>query len=183
MIGNVVSRRYASALFDLGREAGMSEMERYGATLSALGDAMERSPALSALFRNPVLSPGEKKSVILALLKKAGGGEMERRFCEMLADKGRLPLLGAIAADYGDMLYKAKGISRGVLTTAVVLDEARQKEITKRLEKQTGRELELVFAVDEHILGGLTLKIGDMVLDASLRAQLDNLRESIRKGE
>lgn len=183
MIGNVVSRRYASALFDLGREAGMGEMERYGKTLDALSEAVQGSSTLSSVLANPVLSATEKKNVILALLEKAGGGQVERRFCELLADKGRLPMLGAIASDYGDMLYQAKGISRGVLTTAVKLDAARKKEITQQLEKQTGRELELVFAVDQNILGGLTLKIGDMVLDASLRAQLDNLRESIKRGE
>lgn len=183
MIGNVVSRRYAAALFDLGREAGTSEMEKYGGTLNALSEAVDNSAALSAVFRNPVLTPEEKKNVVLALLNQVEGGPVERRFCELLADKGRLPLLGAIAADYSDMLYDAKGVSRGVLTTAVDLDEARRKEITKQLEKQTGRELELAFAVDEAILGGLTLKIGDMVLDASLRAQLDNLRESIKRGE
>ena len=120
MIGNVVSRRYASALFALGREAGEKEMERYAATLNALGEAVEESRTLADAFRNPVLSVEEKKNVVLALLEKAGGGTMERRFCELLADKDRLPLLSAIAADYSALLDKAKGICRGVLTTAVV---------------------------------------------------------------
>lgn len=112
MIGNVVSRRYASALFALGREAGEKEMERYAATLNALGEAVEESRTLADAFRNPVLSVEEKKKVVLALLEKAGGGTMERRFCELLADKGRLPLLSAIAADYGALLDKARGICR-----------------------------------------------------------------------
>ena len=81
MIGNVVSRRYASALFALGREAGEKEMERYAATLNALGEAVEESRTLADAFRNPVLSVEEKKKVVLALLEKAGGGTMERRFC------------------------------------------------------------------------------------------------------
>lgn len=91
MIGNVVSRRYASALFALGREAGEKEMERYAATLNALGEAVEESRTLADAFRNPVLSVEEKKKVVLALLEKAGGGTMERRFCELLADKGVCP--------------------------------------------------------------------------------------------
>ena len=108
---------------------------------------------------------------------------MERRFCELLADKGRLPLLSAIAADYGALLDKAKGICRGVLTTAIELEAKRKAEIKTQLESRTGRKLELVWAVDPAILGGLILKMGDIVLDASLRAQLDNLRESIKRGE
>ncbi len=108
---------------------------------------------------------------------------MERRFCELLADKGRLPLLSAIAADYGALLDKARGICRGVLTTAIELDAKRKAEIKARLESQTGRKLELEWAVDPAVLGGLVLKMGDTVLDASLRAQLDNLRDSIKRGE
>ena len=180
MIGNVVSRRYASALFALGREAGEKEMERYAATLNALGEAVEESRTLADAFRNPVLSVEEKKKVVLALLEKAGGGTMERRFCELL---GRLPLLSAIAADYGALLDKARGICRGVLTTAIELDAKRKAEIKARLESQTGRKLELEWAVDPAVLGGLVLKMGDTVLDASLRAQLDNLRDSIKRGE
>ena len=171
MIGNVVSRRYASALFALGREAGEKEMERYAATLNALGEAVEESRTLADAFRNPVLSVEEKKNVVLALLEKAGGGTMKR------------PLLSAIAADYSALLDKAKGICRGVLTTVVELDAKRKAEIKARLESQTGRKLELAWAADPAILGGLVLKMGDTVLDASLRAQLDNLRESIKRGE
>jgi F-type H+-transporting ATPase subunit delta len=183
VIGNVVARRYASALFALGREAGMAELERYGVTLNALGDAVKDSRRLADVFRNPVLSGEEKKQVVLSLLKTIGGGPVERHFCELLADKDRLSLLSAIAADYAAMLDAAKGLSRGVLTTAVVLDDSRKASIAAQLESQTGRKLDLVYAVDPAILGGIVLKIGDTVLDASLRAQLDNLRESIKRGE
>ena len=65
MIGNVVSRRYAAALFSIGKEAGMEELERYGASLSALGEAVEKTPKLAEAFRNPVLSSEEKKKKIL----------------------------------------------------------------------------------------------------------------------
>ncbi|MCH5276476.1 MAG: F0F1 ATP synthase subunit delta [Desulfovibrionaceae bacterium] len=182
MIGNVVARRYASALFALGRESGMADMERYGAALNALGEAVEQSRPLADLFRNPVLTVDEKKKVALSLLEAAGGGPVERRFVELLADKGRLSLLSAIAADYSALLDEAKDLRRGVLTTAVELDDARRAAIKTQLESQTGRKLELAYTVDPAILGGLVLKIGDTVLDASLRAQLDNLRESIKRG-
>jgi F-type H+-transporting ATPase subunit delta len=183
VIGNAVARRYASALFALGREAGPAEMEHYGNTLDTLGNAVRESRFLEQVFRNPVLGLEEKKSVLLALLREAGGGEVERRFCELLADKGRLDLLSAIAEDYRSMLDAAKGLFRGVFTTAVALDGARLAAIAGQLEARTGRGLALVHAVDPSILGGFVLKIGDTVLDASLRAQIDNLRESIKRGE
>ena len=78
MIGNVVSRRYAAALFSIGKEAGMAELERYGASLGALGEAVEKTPRLAEAFRNPVLSTEEKKKVVLSLLDVAGGGAVEQ---------------------------------------------------------------------------------------------------------
>ena len=183
MIGNVVSRRYAAALFSLGKEAGMAELERYGASLSALGEAVEKTPKLAETFRNPVLSSEEKKKIVLSLLDVAGGGAVEKRFCALLADKDRLSLLPAIAADFGLMLDDASGISRGVVTTAVELDEEYMDKIKNKLESQTERKLVLEFVIDPAIIGGIVLRIGDSVYDASLRAQLDNLRESIKRGE
>ncbi len=183
MIGNVVSRRYASALFALGKGVGMEELERCGDSLRALGEAVEKTPKLAETFSNPALSAEEKKNVALALLEVAGGGSMEQRFCALLADKGRLALLPAIAADYVAMLDDARGLSRGVVTTAIELDEERKNTIKQKLELQTGRKLELEYVIDPSILGGIVFRVGDRVYDASLRAQLDNLREVIKRGE
>ena len=183
MSNKVVSRRYASALFSIGSEAGMDELERYGEALRTLGEAVDKTPRLAEAFRNPVLSAEEKKKIVLSLLNVAGGGAVEQRFCALLADKGRLALLPDIAEDFGIMLDEAKGLSRGVVTTALELDEAHKDAIKTKLESQTGRSLALEYVVDPSIIGGIVLRVGDMVYDASLRAQLDNLRESIRRGE
>lgn len=183
MIGNVVSRRYAAALFSIGKEAGVAELERYGASLSALGEAVEKTPKLAEAFRNPVLSTEEKKKVVLSLLDVAGGGAAEQRFCALLADKNRLPLLPAIAAEFSAMLDEARGIFRGVVTTAVELDDEHKNSIKNKLESQTERKLELEYVIDPSIIGGIIFRVGDVVYDASLRAQLDNLRESIKRGE
>jgi F-type H+-transporting ATPase subunit delta len=81
------------------------------------------------------------------------------------------------------MLDDARGISRGTVTTAVELDDEHMDEIRTKLESQTGRKLVLEFVIDPAIIGGIVLRVGDSVYDASLRAQLDNLRESIKRGE
>ncbi len=183
MIGNVISKRYATALFNLGAEGGMEQMERYGQSLFAISNAVLENKSLQELFASPVITIDEKKNVILSLLNHVGGGEMEKRFCGLLADKNRLSLLAAIAFDYKAMLDNAKGISQGRVITAVKLDNKKKLAIIAQLESQIGRKLELTFSVDQDILGGIVLCIGDTVCDASLRAQLDNLRESIKRGE
>ena len=154
MIGNAVSRRYASALFSLGKEKG--ELDAFSESLTAFASAIEESTQLKELIINPVITHDEKKSVVMGVLGACRAGTTEKNFFSLLADKGRLALIPAIIADFKAMLDEVKGISR---------------------------ELVLSYAVDPQILGGIVLKVGDIVYDASLRAQLDNLRESIKRGE
>lgn len=183
MIGSVVAKRYASALFALGKEGGASELERFGVNLEDLANALTVSPQLAEVFKNPVLSITEKKHVLKALLEKMGVADAVRRFCELLADKGRLPILRDIAAAYSTLLDDFSGISRGVFTGAFALDEGRKANILDQLEKKTGRKLVLEFKEDAALLGGFVLKLGDLQLDASVRTQIENLRESIKRGE
>lgn len=183
MIGNAVSKRYASALFSIGKDKGETLLDSFSATLQTLAGAVEENAQLKELVFSPVITPEEKKSLIMSILGLCQAGDIEKSFCSLLADKGRLALLPAIAADFKAMLDEAKGISRGLVTTAVDLEQNKKIEILSQLEKQTGRKLELSYAVNPQILGGIILKVGDIVYDASLRAQLDNLRESIKRGE
>ena len=181
MIGNAVSRRYASALFSLGKEKG--ELDAFSESLTAFASAIEESTQLKELIINPVITHDEKKSVVMGVLGACRAGTTEKNFFSLLADKGRLALIPAIIADFKAMLDEVKGISRGLVTTAIELDNTKKSEIISQLEKQTGRKLVLSYAVGPQILGGIVLKVGDIVYDASLRAQLDNLRESIKRGE
>jgi F-type H+-transporting ATPase subunit delta len=181
MIGNAVSRRYASALFNLGKEKG--ELDTFAESLTAFASAIEENVQLKELMMNPVITHDEKKSIVMGVLGLCKAGTTEKNFFSLLADKGRLALIPAIIADFKAILDDAKGISRGLVTTAIELDNTKKSEIISQLEKQTGRKLDLSYAVDPKILGGIVLKVGDIVYDASLRAQLDNLRESIKRGE
>ena len=134
MIGNVVSRRYAAALFSIGKERGMEELERYGASLSALGEAVEKTPKLAETFRNPVLSSEEKKKVVLALLDVAGVGAkpagdeepVEKRFCALLADKGRLDAAALkLARDKFEAAERRENAARNALGDTKLTDAAK----------------------------------------------------------
>ncbi len=104
-------------------------------------------------------------------------------FCLLLADKGRLEDLPGISSVYGELLDEAQGVKRGVLVSAVEIADKKQGDIVKQLEDQLKAKLVLDFEVDPDILGGVVLKVGDQVLDASLKAQLSILKETIRRGE
>ena len=182
MSGDIVARRYARALFALGKKKGLPELEQLGSDLISLRYALEESPALTQLFRNPLFSVEEKLKVVEEILGKLGASEYTRNFCRLLADKGRLVNLPDIAAIFSELLDAEKGIIRGELVTAVELNETKRKTVQEELNKQVKETLELTYSVNPGILGGVQLKVGDQMLDASLRAQLSILKENIKRG-
>lgn len=142
-----------------------------------------RRPDLGQTLKSPVIGVEEKKAVLGKLLDKLKADQTMRNFCFLLADKERLAFLDEIAAWYGKMLDEAKGILRGQCITAVKLSNDKKANLKDALQKKAGADIELTFAVDKDILGGMVLKLGDRVLDASLRAQLGILRETFKRGE
>jgi F-type H+-transporting ATPase subunit delta len=180
--GNIVARRYAGALFAFGRKAGLPELEKIAVDLDALREMVKASVKLFKFYQSPVFSVEDKDRITSSLLSELKAGAHTRNFCRLLARKGRLAQLPAIADCFDRLMDEEKGVIRGELVTAVVLDEGRRAEVLKQLRKQAGRELALTYSVDPDILGGVLLKVGDKVLDASLRVQLSILKEQIKRG-
>jgi ATP synthase, F1 delta subunit len=182
MTGSVAAGRYASALYSLANASGAEVMEKTGADIESFAALARESAALSELFRNPAFSAEEKQQVITALADKLEAGTIVRNFLFLLADKHRLALLDAIAGEYQTLRDAANGILRGEMVSAVPLDEGARKEVLDQLEKKTGKALVLDFRVDEALLGGMVLTVGDNVMDASLKTQLSILKDTIKRG-
>ena len=136
MTDAIVARRYAGAIFALGKQQGDEALSRYGSDLAALGDMLAASPKLDAALKSPVISIDEKKAVMGKLLKKIKADKTVSNFCLLLADKERLAYLGEIVGWYGKLLDDAKGIIRGTLTTAVELTDNKRAELKAELEKK-----------------------------------------------
>lgn len=183
MTGNIVARRYAKALFAIGQKNGADALDAYGMNLAQLAELLDAAPELLRIFRNPIFSVEEKKKVLEKLFGKVKPESIVVNFCYLLADKERLGVLPDIAAVYGELLDAEQGVVRGELITAIKLNKDKQKDLKNSLEKKAGKKLVLDFATDKDILGGVVLKVGDMVLDASLRAQIGMLQENIKRGE
>lgn len=178
----VIARRYASALFGLGKKESNEALAGHGKCLMELGEMTAREPKFAQMLKSPVISVGEKKAVLSTVLQKLGADQTMRNFCFLLADKGRLGFLREIADWYGILLDEANGILRGQVITAVKLSDSKREEIREKLKKKLGHDIELRFRVDPEILGGMVLSVGDKVLDSSLRAQLKILRENLKRG-
>jgi F-type H+-transporting ATPase subunit delta len=194
--GHAVAGRYARALFDVvlrtARDEGIDPDDLLRETqrqLAALAAAAAGNAGLAALLRSPVVTGAEKCRVLseimrLSLPDAAEPHMIVTNFCGLLAGKGRLPLLELIVQALAERLDARQGIVLGRLHTAVSLDGARREAVRTRLENALGgRRLVLEYLVDPSILGGMTIRLGNRVLDASLRKQIDTLRDTIKKGE
>ncbi|MBS3778811.1 MAG: F0F1 ATP synthase subunit delta [Desulfovermiculus sp.] len=179
----VIAKRYARALFAIGQEQGGEELKTYGQHLEQLAQVMREAPQLVRLFRNPIVRVEHKKGVVNAILDRLEITGTVRQFCFYLADRERLANFLEIQEYFSRLLDANEGILRGELVTAIDLTKTKQDQITKKLEKQLQGQLVLDYETDASILGGLVLRVGDKVYDASLRAQLDQMRETIKRGE
>lgn len=179
MIHSRVARRYAAALFQLGRERG--ELEGYVADLEGIVRALDEQPALRSLLENPRIQPRRKEE----LLRQSFGGVSEavRNLLRLLVRKRREAYVRAIWSELVRMRDEAEGIARAEARVAVELAPQEVDALRQRLERALGRRLRLQVRVQPELIGGLVVQIGDRRLDASLRRRLQALRERIAAGD
>ena len=170
-----VSRVYADALFGAAKDAG--KLDQVHEQLGEFADALADDRELQLFFFSPYFSSAEKKE---GLGKAVDGAESElQNFLELLCEKHRMPVLFRIRRDF-DALWAKENRRLGVtVTSAVELPEELVSRIGEEIEKQTGQTVELASNVDEDILGGIVLQVGNMVLDASVRNRLERLRKNV----
>ena len=168
----VLAGRYAAALFQAA--SAKSEDQK---VLADLATAQKNLLSQTATLRHPRVSIADKKRIIHAELEGKIGG-VARRFMELLLEKKRYELLAMIAAVYGRLVADKRGVARAVVRTAGPLSAEAQKTLVSRLKTFAGKDVELEIKEDLELIGGVSVKIGDWVLDSSLRGQLRRLRES-----
>jgi ATP synthase F1 delta subunit len=171
------ARVYAEALFEVARERG--RLEEIGAGLDSFADAVSDSRDLQVFLFSPHFSSAEKKE---GLSRAVSGADPELvNFLELLIEKQRTPELFRIRREF-DQLWKRENRQLDVtVTSAIELDPSVVAKIGEEIERQTGSRVELASRVDEGILGGLVLQVGNMVLDASIRNRLEKLRKSVAR--
>lgn len=169
------ARVYAEALFDVARDKG--KLDAIGADLAQFADAVEADRELQVFFFSPHFSSAEK---IEGLRRAIDGADPELvNFLELLVEKGRMTEVFRIRREV-EKLWKVENKRIDVtVTSAVELDPAVVAKVGEEIERQTGQKVELASRVDDEILGGIVLQVGNMVLDASIRSRLEKLRKSV----
>jgi F-type H+-transporting ATPase subunit delta len=166
---------YAGALFEVGRSKG--KLDTLQQQLSEFTDAIDRNRELQVFFFSPYLSSEEK---VEGLKRAISGAEPELiNFLELLVDKQRMTEIFRIRRAFEELWKQENRRIDVTVTSAVELDPEVVAKIGQEVERQTGEEVDLSSAVDDRILGGIVLQVGNMVLDASIRSRLEKLRKSV----
>jgi F-type H+-transporting ATPase subunit delta len=170
-----IARVYADALFQAAMEAG--KLDEIRDQLRQFNEALESNDELRLFLFSPYFSSQEK---IKGLDKALSGAEPEFvNFLDLLNEKHRMPAIFRIARRFEELWAKENKRLEVTVTSAVDLDKDVVEKIGSEIEKQTGQTVELSSRVDDDILGGLVLQVGNMVLDASVRHRLEKLRKSV----
>jgi F-type H+-transporting ATPase subunit delta len=169
-----LARRYAEAYFDLAREA--KDVAGWRAELAAVADALSSERVASALT-NPQLSLAERTRLGLQLLD--GASDTARNLARLLIERRRMGMLPGILSHYDVLADREAGVVRAEVTAAIAVDARLEKEISDALAKKIGKSVETTVLSDPSIVGGLVIRIGDRVIDDSVRTHLQQLQAAL----
>jgi F-type H+-transporting ATPase subunit delta len=172
-----IAEVYARALFEAAKDDGV--LDRAHEELGQFADALDEDRNLQVFLFSPYFSSEEKKDGIRRIVSDAD--ERVLNFLELLAERHRMPALFRIRRIFDSLWAEENKLLPVVVTSATELDAGLVEDIGKRIEEQTGRRVELSSNVDPDVLGGLMVRVGNMVLDATVRNRLEQLRKQVAK--
>ncbi|RLB44350.1 MAG: F0F1 ATP synthase subunit delta [Deltaproteobacteria bacterium] len=181
LISSKISRRYARALFGIGREDGNYEL--YGKALTEFVRFCEENHTFYRVISSKIFSTEERIRVLEAVLSKSDFPDVVKNFLRVLLDKERIEAIAGIAEYYQKLTDEVSNITRANIITARPLKQDALEKLKQGLEKLTGKTVVPQVSEDDSLIGGVVVKIGDMILDGSVRAQLEGLKESLKRGE
>jgi ATP synthase F1 delta subunit len=170
-----IARVYSNALFEVAKDSG--KLDEIHEQLGEVADAVAEDRDLQVFFFSPYFSSQEKREGIARAITGADAELIN--FLELLAEKHRMPAIFRIRASFDDLYAEENKRLEVTLTSAIELDPKVVADVGAEVERQTERGIDMSTEVDEEILGGIVLRVGNRVLDASLRGRLEKLRKEV----
>ncbi len=177
----ILARRYAKALFAVGKEEG--KFDDYNKVVQGVSALYASTPELVDALTNPLYPLDVREKVMEGMVASMGVEKVMANFLNLLVAKKRAEILPEIAEEFQAMVDEEKNISHGSVISAVKLSAKLQAKVQATLEKLTGKKVELTTSVDPSIIGGVITKVGDLELDGSIKTQLASLKDSIKGRE
>jgi F-type H+-transporting ATPase subunit delta len=172
-----IAQVYARSLFEVAQEH--EKLDEVRDQIGEFADALSESRELQTFFFSPYFSTEEKKQGLEKALD--GADETVANFLALLTENHRMPALFRIRRELDRMWRDVNQLLPVRITSAVELDEAVAKQIGEEIGRQTGRKVELTSTVDADVLGGIIVRVGNSILDASIRTRLERLRKQVAR--
>ena len=180
MSANAIARRYAKALVQLAAEE--SAVEKFHGELAKVEALFSAHPELGSLLSNPAYGIDAKLDTLKDVADRLALSGTIRNFLLLLQERNRMTCLPAIFSCYSILADELSGVVRPVITSAMALGDAQIAEIKAVLEKSTGKKAIMTVEIDPGLIGGVVTKIGDKVLDGSVKTQLTRIEDILQKG-
>lgn len=178
MLEGAVGSRYAGALFEIAERDGI--IDKLEQELDNIRDTIKGSRDLEKVMYYSQVNPDEKKAILKSIFKDQISG-LTFNFLFLLIDRQREGFLDSIVSTFKGLAYKARNAEQVQVTSAVELNDNEKTELEKSLEKLTGKKVQSSYSVDPLLIGGVMVRIGDRIIDGSVRNKLSSLREHLRQ--
>jgi F-type H+-transporting ATPase subunit delta len=172
-----IAQVYARSLFEVAREQEKIDLVRE--QIGQFADALAESRELEVFFFSPYFSTEEKKDGLDRALD--GADETVRNFLALLIENHRMPALMRVRREYDGLWQEVNQLLPVQITSAVELDDSVHARIGEEIGRQTGRTIQLSSTVDPDVLGGIVVRVGNSILDASVRTRLERLRKQVAR--
>jgi F-type H+-transporting ATPase subunit delta len=172
-----IAEVYARSLFEVAREHDV--LDRVHDELGQFAEALSDDRTLQVFLFSPYFSSEEKREGVTRIVSDAD--EHFVNFLELLAERHRMPALFRIKREFDALWADEHKLLPVTVTSAIDLDESIVEEIGRRIQDQTGRKVELSSKVDPEVLGGLMVRVGNRVLDDTVRNKLERLRKQVAR--
>ena len=170
-----IAQVYARALFEVAQQQG--HLDEVREQLGQFADALDGSRELQTFFFSPYFSTEEKKDGLHKTIDGASASVMN--FLELLVEKHRMPAIFRIRREFDAMWREENKLLPVQLTSAIELDQQTVEDLGRTIGERTGRKVDVTATVNPDILGGIVLRVGNSILDASIRNRLESLRKQV----
>ncbi len=175
-----IARRWARAIFDLGKEGGnVADLSR---DIASFADVYAKNEELSAILDNPLVPDEAREAIIRDLSNGMGLSETARSTLRLLTQKRRLVALPEITRHLARLVDEDASIVRAEVVSAGPLSEAYLGRLRAELERATGKKVLIAHKEDRSLIGGVITRIGDQVIDGSVRARLNSFKDALLRG-
>ena len=172
-----IAQVYARALFQVAKER--DDLDGVREQIAQFADALDAERGLQTFFFSPYFSTEEKKDGLRRTIE--GADETFLNFLELLADNHRMPVVFRVRRELDRLWEEANQLLPVQITSAIPLEGSVAQRIGDEIGRQTGRRVQLTSTVDPNVIGGVVLRVGNSILDASIRTRLEALRKQVAK--